>query len=157
MRTNKPPDPLDQLIGRNVRFYRLKSGLSQSGLGASIGASYQQIQKYEKAANRIPASRLIQIARALRVPAAAFWGRCRSRSKRNRPRTSRPARMPAPPHARRLEDRRSAALEAGRRSGRAFWQSCRRPEPLARSIARSTFDLFAIIRVGHTTILRMTP
>jgi transcriptional regulator with XRE-family HTH domain len=74
MRTKKPPDPLDQLIGRNVRFYRLKRGLSQSGLGASIGASYQQIQKYEKAANRVPASRLIQIARALRVPAAAFWG-----------------------------------------------------------------------------------
>ena len=36
--------------------------------------SFQQIQKYEKAANRVPGSRLIQIARALDVPAHALWG-----------------------------------------------------------------------------------
>lgn len=74
MRTKKPPDPLDQLIGSNIRLYRIKSGLSQTALGESIGVSFQQIQKYEKAANRVPGSRLIQIARVLDVPVAALWG-----------------------------------------------------------------------------------
>jgi transcriptional regulator with XRE-family HTH domain len=74
MRIKKPPDPLDQVIGRNIRFYRIKRGLSQTALGESISVTFQQIQKYEKAANRVPASRLIRIARALRVPVAAFWG-----------------------------------------------------------------------------------
>lgn len=73
MRIKKPPNPLDQLIGRNVRLYRIKSGLSQTALGQSIGVTFQQIQKYEKAANRVPGSRLIQIARLLDVPVAAFW------------------------------------------------------------------------------------
>jgi transcriptional regulator with XRE-family HTH domain len=73
MRNKKPPDPLDRLIGRNIRLYRIESGLSQTALGESIGVSFQQIQKYEKAANRVPASRLIQIARALDVPVAALW------------------------------------------------------------------------------------
>jgi transcriptional regulator with XRE-family HTH domain len=74
MRNKKPPDPLDQLIGRNIRLYRIERGLSQTALGESIGVSFQQIQKYEKAANRVPGSRLIQIARALDVPVAALWG-----------------------------------------------------------------------------------
>jgi transcriptional regulator with XRE-family HTH domain len=73
MRIKKPPDPLDQLIGRNIRSYRIKSGLSQTALGERIGVTFQQIQKYEKAANRVPGSRLIQIARALDVPVAALW------------------------------------------------------------------------------------
>jgi transcriptional regulator with XRE-family HTH domain len=73
MRNKKPPDPLDQLIGRNIRSYRIKSGLSQTALGASLGVRFQQIQKYEKAANRLPASRPIQIARVLNVPIAALW------------------------------------------------------------------------------------
>jgi transcriptional regulator with XRE-family HTH domain len=74
MRNKKPPNPLDLLIGRNIRLYRIKSGLSQTALGASIGVTFQQIQKYEKAANRVPGSRLIQIARALDVPVGALWG-----------------------------------------------------------------------------------
>jgi transcriptional regulator with XRE-family HTH domain len=73
MRTKKPPDPLDRLIGRNIRFYRIESGLSQTALAESIGVTFQQLQKYENAANRVPASRLIQIARALNVPVPILW------------------------------------------------------------------------------------
>jgi transcriptional regulator with XRE-family HTH domain len=73
MRTKKPPDPLDRLIGRNIRFCRIESGLSQTALAESIGVGFQQLQKYENAANRVPASRLIQIARALNVPAPILW------------------------------------------------------------------------------------
>ena len=70
----KRTDPLDQLIGRNIRLYRTGRGLSQTALGDRIGVSFQQVQKYENAANRVPASRLIRIARVLAVPVDAFFG-----------------------------------------------------------------------------------
>jgi len=56
------------LVGQNIRIGRLQAGLSQTELGAHVGVTYQQIQKYEKGANRIGASRLQQIADVLRVP-----------------------------------------------------------------------------------------
>jgi transcriptional regulator with XRE-family HTH domain len=64
----KSPLPTDVLVGQNIRFGRLQVGLSQTELGARVGVTFQQIQKYEKGANRIGASRLQQIADALRVP-----------------------------------------------------------------------------------------
>jgi transcriptional regulator with XRE-family HTH domain len=73
MRTKKPPDPLDRLIGRNIRFCRIESGMSQTALAESIGVTFQQLQKYENAVNRVSASRLIRIARALDVPVPFFW------------------------------------------------------------------------------------
>lgn len=72
MPTYKSADPLDQLIGRNIRSYRIKAGLSQVALGASIGVTFQQVQKYENAITRVAASRLVRIARALDVPVGAF-------------------------------------------------------------------------------------
>lgn len=68
MPMNKSADPLDQLIGRNIRFYRTTKRLSQTTLGERVGVTFQQIQKYENAATRVAASRLIRIARALDVP-----------------------------------------------------------------------------------------
>lgn len=47
--------------------------ISQSDLGAKIGISYQQVQKYEKGINRVGASRLTQIAEALELPVLAFY------------------------------------------------------------------------------------
>ena len=73
MRNKKPPDPLDRLIGRNIRFFRIEGGLSQTELAECVGVTFQQLQKYENAANRVPASRLIQIARALNVPVPILW------------------------------------------------------------------------------------
>jgi transcriptional regulator with XRE-family HTH domain len=73
MRTKKPPDPLDRLIGRNIRFFRIEGGLSQTELAETIGVTFQQLQKYENAANRVPASRLIRVARALNVPVPILW------------------------------------------------------------------------------------
>jgi transcriptional regulator with XRE-family HTH domain len=64
----KSPLPTDVLVGQNMRIGRLQVGLSQTELGARVGVTFQQIQKYEKGANRIGASRLQQIADALRVP-----------------------------------------------------------------------------------------
>jgi transcriptional regulator with XRE-family HTH domain len=73
MRTRKPPDALDRLIGRNIRFFRIEGGLSQTELAQHTGVTYQQLKKYENGANRIPASRLIRIARALSVPVPILW------------------------------------------------------------------------------------
>ena len=72
MGIEKNVDPLDRLIGRNIRLNRIRKGWSQLDLGERIGVSYQQVQKYETAANRIAASRLIHIARALEVPINAL-------------------------------------------------------------------------------------
>ena len=61
-------DQLDKIIAGNIRFYRLRAGLSQKVLGTLIGVSFQQIQKCETGINRMPASRLYVLALALGVP-----------------------------------------------------------------------------------------
>src|SRR5262245_3324265 len=60
----------DVYTGARVREFRLALGLSQTELGDQSGITFQQIQKYEGGKNRIGASRLVQIARALRVAPA---------------------------------------------------------------------------------------
>jgi transcriptional regulator with XRE-family HTH domain len=47
--------------------------MSQTNLGAAVGLTFQQIQKYEKGTNRIGASRLQHIAHILQVPASFFF------------------------------------------------------------------------------------
>lgn len=64
---------IDRLIGRNIRFHRLRKELSQAKLAAMVGVTFQQLQKYERGANRISASRLFSLARILGVPIAAFF------------------------------------------------------------------------------------
>lgn len=67
------PDPIDQLVGRQLRKRRLQLGLSQLGVAEAIGVTFQQIQKYEGGANRIVASRLYDLAEVLDVPVAYFF------------------------------------------------------------------------------------
>ena len=63
---------LDQRVGERLRSRRLKMGVSQSELGAAAGVSFQQVQKYERGANRISAGRMIQFAERLGVAPAYF-------------------------------------------------------------------------------------
>jgi len=56
-----------------VRLRRMLVGMSRKKLGEQLGLSFQQIQKYEKGANRIGASRLFQIAQILGVPVQFFF------------------------------------------------------------------------------------
>lgn len=60
-------------MGRRIRLRRVEIGLSQSELGEKLGVSFQQVQKYEKGANRVRASRLQQIAEALGVDVTFFY------------------------------------------------------------------------------------
>jgi transcriptional regulator with XRE-family HTH domain len=65
--------PIDVLVGQNIRICRLQQRFSQSELGRRIGVTFQQVQKYEKGANRVGASRLTQIAEVLGVPLLALF------------------------------------------------------------------------------------
>lgn len=60
--------PIDVEIGNKIRTERLSAGLTQKELAAQIGVKFQQLQKYESAANRVAGSRLWMIAKALSVP-----------------------------------------------------------------------------------------
>lgn len=59
------PDPVDIAVGVRVRLLRKARDISQSKLADAIGVSFQQVQKYERGANRISISMLARIARAL--------------------------------------------------------------------------------------------
>ncbi len=65
--------PIDVLVGQNIRICRLQQRFSQTELGRRIGVTFQQVQKYEKGANRVGASRLSQIADVLGVPLLALF------------------------------------------------------------------------------------
>jgi transcriptional regulator with XRE-family HTH domain len=73
--TRRGGDPRDAEIGQRVRALRLQRGLSQTELGQLISVTFQQVQKYEKGANRISAGRLQRIAEVLGVPVAHFFAR----------------------------------------------------------------------------------
>lgn len=67
------PDPIDIYVGSRVRGRRVGLRLSQSKLGVVVGVTFQQIQKYENGANRIGASNLYKIAKALGVNVEFFY------------------------------------------------------------------------------------
>jgi transcriptional regulator with XRE-family HTH domain len=67
------PSPVDIHVGTRVRLRRTLLGLSQEKLGTAIGLTFQQIQKYERGANRIGASRLFEMSRVLDVPVQFFF------------------------------------------------------------------------------------
>ena len=73
----------DLEIGRKIRALRLERGLSQSGLADGIGLTFQQVQKYEKGANRVSAGRLQQIADMLHVPVTFFYSGMGARPKKS--------------------------------------------------------------------------
>jgi transcriptional regulator with XRE-family HTH domain len=64
---------IDKHVGSRVRMRRMMLAMSQQKLADGLGLTFQQVQKYEKGANRIGASRLQQISRILQVPVAFFF------------------------------------------------------------------------------------
>lgn len=71
--TEDGPDPVDIHVGTRLRQRRTLLGMSQEKLAAAFGVSFQQIQKYERGANRVSASRLHQLTRILNVPVGYFF------------------------------------------------------------------------------------
>jgi transcriptional regulator with XRE-family HTH domain len=69
----KGGNPIDVHVGSRVRLRRTLKGMSQEKLGDAIGLTFQQVQKYERGANRISASRLYELSKVLDVPVSFFF------------------------------------------------------------------------------------
>lgn len=67
------PNPVDRHVGLRIRFRRKELGISQEKLADCIGLTFQQVQKYERAANRVSASKLWEMARALSTNITYFY------------------------------------------------------------------------------------
>ena len=72
--------PLDAMLGARLRTLRVSRGISQAVLAEKIGVSFQQVQKYERGANRVGANRLARIAAVLDVSVTEFFESVRTRS-----------------------------------------------------------------------------
>jgi transcriptional regulator with XRE-family HTH domain len=70
---SKKTTSVDVEIGSRLRLHRMLRGMTQEELGAELGLTFQQIQKYEQGLNRIPAGRLFDAARVLSVPIVFFY------------------------------------------------------------------------------------
>jgi transcriptional regulator with XRE-family HTH domain len=65
--------PIDLHVGARLRLRRMTIGMAQERLADALGVSFQQIQKYEKGANRVSASTLYDISKVLGVPIDYFF------------------------------------------------------------------------------------
>ncbi len=73
IKAERGPNPVDLHVGARVRMRRKFLGMSQEGLAETIELTFQQVQKYERGSNRISASKLYEISRALKAPVAYFF------------------------------------------------------------------------------------
>jgi transcriptional regulator with XRE-family HTH domain len=67
------PNPVDLHVGARIRLRRRMQGVSQEKLADALGLTFQQVQKYERGANRVSASKLYEIASALHAPVSYFF------------------------------------------------------------------------------------
>ena len=67
-------DPIDVAVGARMRIRRKEIGMSQQTLAEHLGVTFQQVQKYDRGANRISASMLVRAARALDCPGGFLLG-----------------------------------------------------------------------------------
>jgi transcriptional regulator with XRE-family HTH domain len=67
------PHPVDRHVGLRIRMRRKELAISQEKLAEALGLTFQQVQKYERAANRVSASKLYEIARALSTHVSYFY------------------------------------------------------------------------------------
>ncbi len=73
-KTETLADPVDIAVGARIRLLRKVRGLSQQSLAEAAGVTFQQIQKYERGANRVSASMLSRIAGTLNTPVSEMFG-----------------------------------------------------------------------------------
>jgi len=73
LRTSRSPTWVDTYIGRRIHQRRAEVRMSQTKLAGLVGVTFQQIQKFEKGINRVPASRLADIAAVLKASPGDFF------------------------------------------------------------------------------------
>jgi transcriptional regulator with XRE-family HTH domain len=74
---SRKPNEIDQIIGANIKRQRTARGMTQVALAGAVGITFQQLQKYENAVNRISASRLFHLAKAVGMPIGEFFAQGR--------------------------------------------------------------------------------
>jgi len=65
--------PIDSRVGLAIRMRRIELDLSQEKVAGELGITAQQLQKYERGANRVGASRLYELAQILNVNVQYFF------------------------------------------------------------------------------------
>ncbi len=150
------PNPIDVHVGARVRLRRTLLGMSQERLGEALGLTFQQVQKYERGANRIGASRLFDLARAL-----AGSGRLLLRRPARRRRRAARRRWPQPRTTTRCSGARpsnwcarSIASRIRRRDAGSTNSPARSPTPWTAakaSVARRTATLLTASGIRATT------
>ena len=73
-------------VGNRVKHRRMALSMSQEQLGVALGVTFQQVQKYERGANRIGASRLWDLSRVLECPVSYFYDDMDEETASNSPR-----------------------------------------------------------------------
>jgi len=79
------PNLIDIHVGSRIRLRRVLLGMSQERLGDALGITFQQVQKYERGANRVGSSRLFDLSQILDVPVAFFFDDMSDEAKANSP------------------------------------------------------------------------
>ena len=95
---------VDAHVGKRVRERRLALGMSQTKLADALGTSFQQVQKYEIGGNRVAASRLWDMAKALEVDVEYLFEGIQKRAKRSR--KAKPRKSPTAGKAKRTKPRK---------------------------------------------------
>ncbi len=67
------PDPVDVHVGSRLKLRRILMQKTQTELAKAVGLTFRQIQKYERGANRMSSSRLLQFSEFLDVPVSFFF------------------------------------------------------------------------------------
>jgi len=67
------PNPIDIHVGQKIKLRRTLLGMSQSELAEGLGLTFQQVQKYEKGANRVSASKMWKLRELLNIPVSFFF------------------------------------------------------------------------------------
>ena len=71
--TRDGPHPIDRHVGLRIRMRRKEMSFSQEKLAEALGLTFQQVQKYERGANRVSASKLWEVAQALKTSVSYFY------------------------------------------------------------------------------------
>ena len=66
-------DNYNKAVGMNLRKARVENGKSQEEVGAMLGVTFQQVQKYERALNRVSGGTLMYLAQRLNRPLLSFF------------------------------------------------------------------------------------
>ena len=77
---------VDVHVGKRIRLRRTLLGMSQEQLGSALNITFQQVQKYERGANRVSASRLWDISQIIDVPISYFFEDMSDNTVRSSPR-----------------------------------------------------------------------